>query len=72
MLKLLNKTCNTASLRALSTSCKRNAIFDTNSPLHVLKPLQSLAPTFYTSGQNIKPLYEPAQFYSELKVSVLK
>lgn len=70
MLKLLNKTCYT-SLRAFSTSCKRNAIFDSNSPLHVLKPLQSLAPTFYTNGQNIKPLYEPAQFYSELKRNIL-
>lgn len=56
-------------LRSFSTSCAKKAIFDT-LPLKVLKPLQSYAPTFYTHGENIKPLYEPSQFYSQLKVKV--
>lgn len=57
--------------RSFSTSCKRGALFDANSPLRVVKPLQAYAPTFYTHGENIKPLYEPAQFYSQLKKSIL-
>jgi CDP-diacylglycerol--glycerol-3-phosphate 3-phosphatidyltransferase len=63
MLKVFyNKT------RSFSTSCIQRAIFDNNSTLQVLKPLQSLAPTFYTHGENITPLYQPSEFYSELRV----
>ncbi|KAI9338885.1 hypothetical protein BD770DRAFT_422442 [Pilaira anomala] len=58
-------------LRSFSTSCAKKAIFDT-LPLKVLKPLQSYAPTFYTHGENIKPLYEPSQFYSQLKSNILQ
>lgn len=58
-------------LRSFSTSCIKRNIFDA-SPLKVLKPLQSYAPTFYTHGDNIKPLYEPSQFYSQLKVKKKK
>lgn len=65
MLKLLYKP----PFRSFSTSCIKRAIFDANSPLKVLQPLQAYAPTFYTRGENIKPLYEPSQFYSQLKVS---
>lgn len=57
-------------LRSFSTSCIKRNIFDA-SPLKVLKPLQAYAPTFYTHGDNIKPLYEPSQFYSQLKVKQL-
>ncbi|EIE80687.1 hypothetical protein RO3G_05392 [Rhizopus delemar RA 99-880] len=36
-----------------------------------LKQLQQHAPTFYAHGQNIQPLYQPFEFYSELKSRIL-
>jgi CDP-diacylglycerol--glycerol-3-phosphate 3-phosphatidyltransferase len=53
--------------RAFTTCAARQSVFDTRR-LKPLQPLQKYAPTFYTKGDNIKPLYEPATFYSELKV----
>lgn len=59
--------------RCFSTSCIKRAkgIFDSTSKLKVLQPLQAHAPTFYTHGENITPLYQPSEFYSELKVELL-
>ncbi|KAI9476328.1 MAG: hypothetical protein EXX96DRAFT_576727 [Benjaminiella poitrasii] len=56
--------------RSLTTTRPIQSLFDT-SPNHLFKPLQQYAPTFYTSGDNIKPLYQPADFYSQLKENIL-
>ncbi|KAI7894006.1 uncharacterized protein EV154DRAFT_499890 [Mucor mucedo] len=68
MWKLIYKTPS----RSFSTSCVKRAIFDARSPLKVLQPLQAYAPTFYTRGENITPLYEPCQFYAQLKSNILQ
>lgn len=59
------------SLRALHTTTRclqRSTTVLERPPLSVFQPLQDIAPTFYASGNNITPLYEPSDFYSELKV----
>jgi CDP-diacylglycerol--glycerol-3-phosphate 3-phosphatidyltransferase len=57
--------------RSLSSTCIKRTIFTTNSPLKVLQSLQTIAPTFYTHGENITPLYQPSEFYSQLKQNIL-
>ncbi|KAI7903160.1 uncharacterized protein BX663DRAFT_507666 [Cokeromyces recurvatus] len=66
MLKTIYRTC----FRSLTTTTAVKTLFDT-SPNHLFKPLQQLAPTFYTNGDNIKPLYQPVDFYSQLKENIL-
>lgn len=56
-----------ASFRSFSTSLAKRTVFNA-SCLKPLAQLQQYAPTFYTNGENIKPLYQPADFYSQLKV----
>ncbi|KAI9246359.1 hypothetical protein BY458DRAFT_591051 [Sporodiniella umbellata] len=56
-------------VRLLSTSIENKLLNSTQ--LSVLKPLQQYAPTFYANGQHIKPLYQPSEFYSELKSRIL-
>lgn len=61
----------TSSLRALHTTTRclqRSTTLLERPPLSVFQPLQDIAPTFYACGNNITPLYEPSDFYSELKV----
>ncbi|KAI8373053.1 uncharacterized protein BYT42DRAFT_621760 [Radiomyces spectabilis] len=41
------------------------------SQLRVFEPLQHHAPTFYMKGHQVKPLYQPHEFYSELKSRIL-
>ncbi|GAN10187.1 CDP-diacylglycerol--glycerol-3-phosphate 3-phosphatidyltransferase, mitochondrial-like isoform X1 [Mucor ambiguus] len=62
---LLKAICKT-SFRTLTTKSVLNS-----KPTNVLAPLQQYAPTFYTNGDNIKPLYQPSDFYSHLKSSIL-
>jgi hypothetical protein len=59
------RTLYRASFRSFSTCTSKRTVFDASC----LKPLQQYAPTFYTNGENIKPLYQPADFYSQLKVN---
>ncbi|KAI8638043.1 hypothetical protein BD408DRAFT_423578 [Parasitella parasitica] len=62
---LLKTICKT-SFRTLTTKSVLK-----NKPTNVLAALQQYAPTFYTNGDNIKPLYQPSDFYSHLKSSIL-
>lgn len=61
---MLLKTVCKASFRTLTTKPVLSS-----KPTSVLAPLQQYAPTFYTNGDNIKPLYQPSDFYSHLKVN---
>ncbi|CDS04092.1 hypothetical protein LRAMOSA07047 [Lichtheimia ramosa] len=64
----------TSSLRALHTTTRclqRSTTLLERPPLSVFQPLQDIAPTFYACGNNITPLYEPSDFYSELKTRIL-
>ncbi|CAO0799778.1 unnamed protein product [Mucor circinelloides] len=63
---MLLKTVCKASFRTLTTKSVLSS-----KPTSVLAPLQQYAPTFYTNGDNIKPLYQPSDFYSHLKSSIL-
>ncbi|KAG0746735.1 hypothetical protein G6F57_001379 [Rhizopus arrhizus] len=60
----------TIRIRSFSTSLIRNNLFN-KTQLIPLKQLQQHAPTFYAHGQNIQPLYQPFEFYSELKSRIL-
>lgn len=60
----------TIRIRSFSTSLIRNNLFN-KVQLIPLKQLQQHAPTFYAHGQNIQPLYQPFEFYSELKSRIL-
>ncbi|RCH85938.1 CDP-diacylglycerol--glycerol-3-phosphate 3-phosphatidyltransferase [Rhizopus azygosporus] len=55
-------------VRHLTTSCIKRNIF---KDIKTLQPLQQYAPTFYTHGQHVKPLYQPSAFYAELKSRIL-
>ncbi|CEG85059.1 hypothetical protein RMATCC62417_18791 [Rhizopus microsporus] len=55
-------------VRHLTTSCIKRNIF---KDIKTLQPLQQYAPTFYTHGQHVKPLYQPSDFYAELKSRIL-
>lgn len=55
-------------VRRLTTSCIKRNIF---KDIKTLQPLQQYAPTFYTHGQHVKPLYQPSAFYAELKSRIL-
>lgn len=64
VIEMLLKTICKTSFRTLTTKSVLS-----NKPTNVLAPLQQYAPTFYTNGDNIKPLYQPSDFYSHLKVN---
>ncbi|KAI8375670.1 hypothetical protein EDC96DRAFT_303459 [Choanephora cucurbitarum] len=59
------KTFCQSSFRSFSATAKESGA------LNIFKPLQQYAPTFYTQGDNIKPLYQPSEFYSQLKSNIL-
>ncbi|CAO3678833.1 unnamed protein product [Rhizopus stolonifer] len=61
---------NSIRVRSFSTCCIQKNIFN-QTQLKALRPLQQHAPTFYANGQHIKPLYQPSEFYSELKARIL-
>ncbi|SAL95652.1 hypothetical protein [Absidia glauca] len=56
--------------RSIHGSCARHGLFE-NQPYHLFKPLQQLAPSFPMNGGQIQPLYEPSDFYRELKTRIL-
>lgn len=53
--------------RSIHSSCARQGLFE-KQPYHLFKPLRQLAPSFPMNGGQIQPLYEPSDFYRELKV----
>lgn len=61
---------NPIRVRSFSTCCIQKNVFN-QTQLKALRPLQQHAPTFYAHGQHIKPLYQPSEFYSELKARIL-
>ncbi|KAI8981874.1 hypothetical protein BDF20DRAFT_818683 [Mycotypha africana] len=78
---MLKSICKTSTVRSFFsttafTSSHRTAAIGHSSlfnaePTHVFKPLQQFAPTFYARGEDIKPLYQPCVFYSQLKSNIL-
>ncbi|KAI8339350.1 hypothetical protein BC941DRAFT_420238 [Chlamydoabsidia padenii] len=56
--------------RHIHATCIRHDLFE-KQPYHLFKPLQPLAPSFRMKGGQIEPLYEPTDFYKELKARIL-
>lgn len=50
--------------RLLSMTCARYTS-------EAFQPLYKLAPVFYARGRDVVPLYEPCEFYAELKASAI-
>ncbi|CAO3597660.1 unnamed protein product [Absidia cylindrospora] len=57
-------------VRGLHASCVQLDLFD-KQPYHLFKPLQQHAPSFHMNGNQIQPLYQPSDFYKELKARIL-
>ncbi|KAG0172921.1 CDP-diacylglycerol--glycerol-3-phosphate 3-phosphatidyltransferase [Apophysomyces sp. BC1034] len=58
--------------RTFSSKPEIQKLASSLSPLNSFTSLQHLAPTFYTRGDHVIPLYEPSHFYTELKVDTIR
>ncbi|KAI9023831.1 hypothetical protein CLU79DRAFT_804006 [Phycomyces nitens] len=56
--------------RAFSSSTTTRTVLE-HAAKGAFKPLTRTAPVFYTQGNNVLPLYEPSDFYRELKKRIL-